>query len=82
MAEASDTLGILRQNLLDAGCAKNTVAMCMELAQQDKWQKIPDILTRQKQALLNQVHNNQKQIDCLDFLFYQLQRKIEQEEKQ
>ncbi len=32
MSEASDTMGILHQNLIDAGCSEDLTRTCMELA--------------------------------------------------
>jgi hypothetical protein len=79
MAEASDKLGILRQNLSDAGCGGAAAEACMELVQQKQWEKLFALLKQQKGALLRQVHTNQKQIDCLDFLVYQIQKEHRQE---
>ncbi len=74
MAEASDTQGILRQNLIDAGCDQDTVRRCMELANEKKVAEIKQILARHRQALLDTVHAGQKQIDCLDYLVYHMEK--------
>lgn len=39
MSKASDTQGMLRQNLFDAGCGGDMIRQCMDLAGQQKWDK-------------------------------------------
>ena len=74
MAEASDTQGILRQNLLDAGCGSDMVQMCMALAQKENMTELIHILTQHRRTLLDTVHQNEKRIDCLDYLVYRLEK--------
>lgn len=74
MPEASDTQGILRQNLIDAGCDQKIIQQCMELAQGKKNAEMKRLLTRHRQTLLDAVHTGQKQIDCLDFLIYCMEK--------
>lgn len=74
MAEASDTFGILHQNLIDAGCGEELIAHCMELARQDDWQGMLALLSGKKGELLKSVHNQQNRIDCLDFLVYKINK--------
>lgn len=75
MAAASDTMEILHQNLIDAGCNEDLTKTCMELAKANRWDRIPPLLSRQKAALLDALHDVQKQIDCLDYLVYSIYRK-------
>lgn len=81
MAEASDKFGILRQNLIDAGCGDNTIKKCIDYAQSDEWDRLIPKLSEHKAALLGAVHENQKKIDCLDFLVYQIKKEHNKEEK-
>lgn len=74
MAEASDTQGILRQNLVDAGCEQEIVQRCMELARQKKTREMKRILARHRQTLLDALHANEKRIDCLDYLVYHMEK--------
>ena len=74
MAEASDTQGILRQNLIDAGCSQEIVRQCMKLARGKKIAEMQRILARHRQTLLDSVHTGQKQIDCLDYLVYHMEK--------
>lgn len=75
MAKASDRMGILHQNLIDAGCNRDLVETCMELAKADQWNRILSLLAGQRINLLDSVHDGQKQIDCLDFLVYSINKK-------
>lgn len=74
MAEASDKFGILYQNLVDAGCDKEMTDRCMELAGKGKITDLLRLLSCHKQNLLKTVHKSQKEIDCLDFLTYRLEK--------
>lgn len=75
MSEASDSMGILHQNLIDAGCSKDLIETCMELAKANKWKRLLTLLAKQRINLLDSVHDGQKQIDCLDFLVYSINKK-------
>ena len=74
MAEASDTQGILRQNLLDAGCGSDTVQQCMDLVKKRENTELLRLLSRHRRELLDTVHQNEKRIDCLDYLIYQIEK--------
>lgn len=74
MAKATDCFGILKQNLQDAGCEKEIIDQCMELARQDRWCEIPHLLGKHKSQLLETMHKSQSQIDCLDYLFYKIEK--------
>ena len=66
MPEASDTQGILRQNLIDAGCDQELVQRCVALTQGERTAEVLRILFRHRQTLLDKVHQGETQIDCLD----------------
>jgi len=74
MAEASDIQGILRQNLLDAGCSADTVQRCMELAQRQENKELLRLLSCHRRELLDALHESEKRIDCLDYLIYQMEK--------
>jgi len=78
MAEATDTYGILYQNLIDANCDNSTVERCMRLAYDGKDAEMLSLLSRHRTSLLNMYHKSRKQIDCLDYLIYKIKK--EQEE--
>lgn len=75
MSGASDTMGILHQNLVDAGCSKDLIETCMELAKANKWKRLLPLLAKQRINLLDSVHDGQKQIDCPDFPVYSINKK-------
>ena len=52
MAEATDTFGILQQNLLDAGCDSKTVNSCMDYAKKGEWNVLPSLLKQHRKILL------------------------------
>ena len=74
MPHAADTDGILRQNLIDAGCGPDTVRQCMALARKPDPSGLMRVLSRHRQTLLDALHRNEKQIDCLDYLVYTLEK--------
>lgn len=76
MAQALDALGILHQNLIDAGCDKKTIKLCMTLASEQKQADILPLLSRHRTALMETLHAGQQQIDCLDFLVYTMQKEL------
>lgn len=80
MSNASDTLGIFRQNLIDAGCDENTISKCVAFAEKGEWEKISSVLSEHRSKLLKNVHSGQKQIDCLDFLAYRINKEHNKEE--
>lgn len=72
MAEVSDLWGSLYQNLLDAGCSPEMARRCMELAKDQKESDLLRFLSSHRGQLLDGLHDQQRKIDCLDFLLYQL----------
>ena len=74
MPEASDAQAILRENLKDAGCGPDMVCRCEVLAEGKKKAELMRALSLHRKALLDAVHENQRRIDCLDYLIYQLEK--------
>ena len=74
MPEATDAQGILRQNLLDAGCGSDTVQRCMALAQTKNLPELMRILAQHRRTLLDTIHQSERRIDCLDYLIYQMEK--------
>ena len=62
------------QNLKDAGCGQETIRRFLECFQQGGVQEQLRILSQQRSKLLKKLHTQQKQIDCLDYLVYQLEK--------
>ena len=68
------------QNLQDAGCQEDVIKQYCELEAQPRSidlirrdQKM--LLVRQRKELLDDLHQCQRKIDCLDFLLYQMNQK-------
>lgn len=74
MACATDTEATLYQNLLDAGCGEDEAKRCLTFAQSGQWEQLCQRLKTQKAALLSALHQSEKQIDCLDFLVYEIHK--------
>ena len=74
MPEASDAQAILRENLKDAGCDQDMICRCELLAESKKRGELMRALSLHRKALLNAVHENQRRIDCLDYLIYQIEK--------
>ncbi|MDE6209277.1 MAG: hypothetical protein K2M73_06325 [Lachnospiraceae bacterium] len=75
MAEATDTMGIIYQNLKDAGCDEQTTKKCMVFAQNGNMGAMLPFLEKYRSELLGTIRLEQKQIDCLDYLIYKIQKK-------
>lgn len=76
MAEASNTLGIVYQNLKDAGCDEQTAKDCMAFAKDGNLGGMLPILQQYRKVLLSSVRSGQKKIDCLDYLIYKIQKEM------
>lgn len=65
------------RNLNDAGCDPQTKEKFLELHSSGKTEEELHLLQRHRRALLGKIHENQKHIDCLDFLIFKLQQAVE-----
>lgn len=65
---------VVLQNLKDAGCDPDTISAflgCMESGEVDRQLRL---LSDHRQTLLSRVHREEKRIDCLDYLVYQIRK--------
>lgn len=62
------------QNLQDAGCDEETITVFWETLKQGKREQALKMLGTHRNALLDTIHDEQKQIDCLDYLIYQMNK--------
>ena len=62
------------QNLKDAGCSEDKIKAIMKDIREDKISDGLKLLSKHRRLLLDHLHEGQKQIDCLDYLVYQLER--------
>ncbi len=73
MAEANDVYGSIYENLIDAGCNKETTEKCMRYIGEKKITDAIKILGQHRVSLPGSLHREQKRLDRLDFLLYRLQ---------
>ncbi len=62
------------QNLKDAGCAQDIIECCIACMEQGKKKELLKRLEDHRTGLLHKVHEEEKHIDCLDYLVYQIRR--------
>lgn len=62
------------QNLRDAGCDDATIQCFMEKIQSDKQAQGVQLLQKHRCSLLDKLHKDQKQIDCLDYLLFMVKK--------
>ncbi len=76
MPHIADTRGILRENLSDAGCDPELIQRFMALAEQGQEAEGLALLAKHRKHLLDCCHAEQKKIDCLDYLVYQMKKEV------
>lgn len=74
--ENKDSEGAIIQNLKDAGCDSDTISVFMEELRSGRIDEGLEILSVYRRSLLDALHKGQKQIDCLDYLVYIMQKRI------
>ncbi|MEG0593034.1 MAG: hypothetical protein RR512_06940 [Coprobacillus sp.] len=75
MAEFIDQKARIKQNLIDAGCEKDLTIQCIKLYKNNETKKLTNQLIIHRKSLLNNLHQTQYKIDCLDYLLCQLKNK-------
>ena len=63
---------LLLRNLKDAGCTKADIQEVFRLGQEGRQQEQLRLLATHRATLLDRLHVSQRQIDCLDYLVYQM----------
>lgn len=61
------------QNLNDAGCDVETIQKCITFHNEGKTREQLRLLAQQRRNLLRAIHENQKRIDCLDYLIHRIE---------
>ncbi len=67
-------------NMKDAGCSEDTIQRFLLCYQADDIKGELKILSNHRQVLLDEVHKGQKEIDCLDYLVYQIEEGLKTKE--
>ncbi len=64
----------VEQNLRDAGCSDEFIASFLRVWEAGTMEEQLRLLSRQRCRLLDCVHAEQRKLDCLDYLRYQLEK--------
>ena len=72
MDACAQTERLLIRNLKDAGCSETDVQRFLKLGQEGRRRDQLRLLATHRASLLDQLHVSQRQIDCLDYLVYQM----------
>lgn len=67
-------------NMKDAGCSDDTIQRFLLCYQADDIKGELKVLLNHRQVLLDGVHKGQKEIDCLDYLVYQIEKGLKTKE--
>jgi len=70
----SDARQAVNQNLIDAGCDSALIVQYFSLEALGKPSNQMALLAAHRKALLDQIHQLQKALDCLDYLIYKLKK--------
>ena len=63
------------QNLKDAGCTEELSRQFMVLQKDGEAEKQIQLLSGHRRHLLDVLHQEERRIDCLDYLMYQIQKR-------
>ena len=74
MCGGTDISQAVIQNLRDAGCGRATVEQLREFCRSGELQKQFVLLETHRKCLLGEIHKYEKQIECLDYLVFQMKR--------
>ncbi len=64
----------LTQNMKDAGCDKETIGTVCRLYDGGQVEDAVKVLRRHRCALMDEVHESQSKVDCLDFLLRNIEK--------
>lgn len=62
------------RNLRDSGCNDEIIEAFVEDIREEKYSEGLKLLTAHRRALLDELHKEQKRIDCLDYLVYKMKK--------
>lgn len=67
----------IRRNLSDAGCDAPLIEKFLSLEQRQRRKEQYQLLSKHKAQLLEELHQEQYKIDCLDHMVYSMQKEDE-----
>ena len=65
----------LLENLEDAGCGPESAECFLALEQSGQYRELLRLLSDHRRQLLDCLHREERRIDCLDYLVYQLEKR-------
>ena len=68
------TAPALLENLEDAGCDSKFAELFMALEQSGQYREQLRLLSDHRRQLLDRLHREERRIDCLDYLAYQIEK--------
>ncbi len=71
---AHHTKEAIEQNLRDAGCDEKCICQFIEDMEKKRDKDGLKLLQNHRRKLLDAIHREQKRIDCLDYLLYEMQQ--------
>jgi len=78
MEITNDMIDAVIQNLTDAGCDNHLIEHFLSLQKEGKKKDQLCLLSKQRGVLLCKIHEEQKRLDCLDYLIYTMKKEIGQ----
>ncbi|MCD8380278.1 MAG: hypothetical protein LUC95_08210 [Lachnospiraceae bacterium] len=75
MPDANNEAQCFYQNLIDIGLGEETISHCVFLKKEGRSQELLLTLQNSRKTLLDQIHTDQKRLDCLDYLVCRLSKK-------
>ena len=80
MDSYAQTERLLIRNLKDAGCGETDIQRFLQLGHEGEQREQLRLLSAHRTALLDQLHVSQRQIDCLDYLVYQMSSRSDKQQ--
>ncbi len=75
MPEANNEAQCFYENLIDIGLGDEMITQCVQLKSEGKYKELLKALQGSRKDLLDDIHAEQKKLDRLDYLVYQLSKK-------
>lgn len=63
------------ENLKDAGCSEELICKCIQLEESRQECAMLCLLKKHRSEILEDIHEGQRKLDCLDYLVYKMRGK-------
>lgn len=67
----------LEECLIDAGCSKKERSEILQCYSESNIQQMISLLRMHRKVTLDMIHAGEKQISCLDYLVFQLEKELQ-----